>query len=902
MSPIDAATPTGPRDRLRLVLDALPVMVAGVDHDLRYTIVNSRYAARFGATPDALIGKPIGAVVGPEVVALIEPYVRRALAGERVTFEGIIPYPGIGPQTIRCELAPEHAADGGVAGCIGTVENVTERRRVQANERNFSFLVQQASDFIGISDLEFQPIYVNEAARRLVGLTDAADGEHVTVFDFIQPEHHQFLRETFFPAVLRDGRASAEIQFRHFQTGAAFWMQYNVLRLDDERGHPIGYATISRDLTEEKRTETLLLEVTRVRERSLARLRELADSLPQIVWSTGPEGIPDYYNRQWYRRAGTTTPDELNGSDLLHPADRDACVAAWAAARATGTLFEMEYRLKFPGDPEYRWYLGRTAPVRDESGAVVRWYGTSTDIHDQKMAETALGESRERLRAALDASETGTFRWDIRTNALDWDASLDRLFGVAPNAGARSLAEFIGLVHPDDRAGVVSACERCAAEGADFEEEFRVVWPDGTVRWLYDKGRAYADADGRPLYMTGACVDVTERRRKEDDLRDADRQKDEFLGMLAHELRNPLAPFVYGLAAIERLGGTAAIARPLEIMHRQVRRMTKLVDDLLDVSRVTQGKIPLHRETVDIVVLVQHALDASRPALERRGHAVDVVIEDADLRVSGDAQRLGQVFENLLGNAAKYTPPHGRITVSVRRDGGEVAIAIRDTGVGIAADMLPRVFDLFVQADASLERADGGLGIGLTLVDRLTRLHGGRVSATSDGAGHGTEFTVHLPLLDAEARSGTVRPQTSPPAVEPRRILIVDDNQDSAEMLAALLQLDGHAVRVVADGRSALTAAGAFDPDVVLLDIGLPGMNGFDVIREIRATPALRHLAVVATTGFGRDEDRARTREAGFDHHLTKPIDIADVRRLLATVGAGADTRPGPPRYARAQN
>jgi len=614
---------------------------------------------------------------------------------------------------------------------------------------------------------------------------------------------------------------------------------------------------------------------------SLARFRELADAMPQIVWSSDGAGKVDYVNRRWYELTART-PGDLNVGGIVHTDDQTRVQEAFDHSIRTGTPFQEEFRLCLPGKPEPRWYLGRALPVRDGEGRIVRWYATSTDIHDQKRTEAQLADSRERLRAALDASGTGTFRWDIDTDKLDWDDNLDRLFGLAPGATARSLPEFIRLVHPDDRQRVIDACARCAAGSPEFDEEFRVAWPDGTIRWISDRGRVYATSNGA-RYMTGACVDVTDRRIKEDALRAADRQKDEFLGMLAHEIRNPLAPMMYSASILERHVDDPELKRPIEIIGRQARRMIRIVDDLLDVSRVMQGKISLQRERVVIADLVSQSVDACRPLMESRRHVLDLATIDPRLTVNGDAVRLAQVIENILINAAKYTPDGGRITVSATAEGSWAAIDVTDTGVGITSEMLQRVFDLFAQADTSLDRAEGGLGIGLTLVDKLVRMHGGVVEGRSAGRGLGSTFTIRLPLM--RSRESQVDDRPARLTTFGRRVLVVDDNEDSAEMLKMLLEMNDHEVWLAHNGRDALTAASVFQPDAILLDIGLPGMDGYQVIAQLRAMRWVSPVIIVATTGYGRDEDRARCLAAGFDDHLTKPIDPAQLEDILKVKG-----------------
>jgi PAS domain S-box-containing protein len=737
---------------------------------------------------------------------------------------------------------------------------------------DFAFLAENATDFIGICDLELRPLFVNREGRRLVGLPEAGGLDTIGVLDWFFPEDRDLLSGPFLDQVRREGRASIEVRFRHFLTGEPIWMAYHVIRMEDAAGQHTGYATISTDLTQHRRAEQAL--------------RDLADSMPQIVWSSDASGVTDYYNRRWHELTGGGADTKESARAIIHEDDRESTRRAWEAAFAAGALFEHEYRLRFPASTEDRWYLGRSVPVKDAGGKVVRWYGTSTDIHELKMAEAELAESRERLRAALDASSTGTSRWDIDAGDVEWDDNLYRLFGLLPGPGSRPLDYFMALVHEDDRQRVIDGCRRCAEEGADFEAEFRVVWPDGAVHWLYEKGRVYTAANGR-RYMIAACVDITERRNKEDALRAADRQKDEFLGMLSHEIRNPLAPMMYSVNLLERQITDPALRRPLDVIGRQLRRMVHIVDDLLDASRVTHGKISLKRASVSLTEIVSQAVEASRSRMEAHGHALIHEAAQEPLLMSGDAARLGQVLENLLANAAKYTPNGGTVTVRVEREGGEAVITVADTGVGIDAAMLPRVFDLFAQADTSLDRSEGGLGIGLTLADRLTRLHGGRLSAHSDGLGAGSTFIVRLPLLGDRSRASADEPVPDRANVA-RRVLIVDGNVDAAVALGLLLEMNGHAVRRVHHGPAAVDAAREFRPDAVLLDISLPGMNGFEVLKRLRELADGRPLAIIATTGYGRDEDRRRCLAAGFDEHLTKPIAIGDVERLLSALAVKA--------------
>jgi two-component system CheB/CheR fusion protein len=377
-----------------------------------------------------------------------------------------------------------------------------------------------------------------------------------------------------------------------------------------------------------------------------------------------------------------------------------------------------------------------------------------------------------------------------------------------------------------------------------------------------------------------------ELRRRAAELAESDRRKDEFLALLAHELRNPLAPIRNALQVMRLRGlGDPALERARDIIDRQVQSLARLVDDLLDVSRISRGKAELRRERVDMSSVATAAVETSRPLIEKRRHRLMVDLCQEPLPLDADPIRLQQVLTNLLNNAAKYTDPGGEIRLTTAREDQEAVVRVRDTGIGIPPEMQARVFDLFMQADRATDRAQGGLGIGLTLVRRLVELHGGRVRVFSPGPGQGSEFTVRLPLA-APAAAETPAPavpaaEPAPSGGRPKRVVVVDDNRDGAESLAMLLRLWGHDVLVAHDGPTALVKVKEERPDVVLLDIGLPGMDGYQVARRLREHGSGRPV-LVALTGFGHEDARRRSREAGFDHHLTKPVDPADLQRLLA--------------------
>jgi signal transduction histidine kinase/CheY-like chemotaxis protein len=439
---------------------------------------------------------------------------------------------------------------------------------------------------------------------------------------------------------------------------------------------------------------------------------------------------------------------------------------------------------------------------------------------------------------------------------------------------------------------------------------------DGTVRLAvipigYDANCGFVVAGSRQpdfpvqtdrlLLGVGAnqAAVVLQHKRTEAAFQELDRRKDEFLAILAHELRNPLAPLSNSLEILRLAeeNSPELLEQTRGTMERQVRQMVRLVDDLMDVSRITRGKIELRRERTELAAVLEHAVETARPVIEAPGHELTVTLPPEPVFLDGDPGRLAQVFANLLNNAAKYTRPAGQIRLTAERQGSQAVVKVRDTGIGIPADVLPRIFDIFTQGDRSLERAQGGLGIGLSIVRGVVELHGGSVAAHSAGPGQGSEFTVRLPALAAstwESRAAEVggEPATVP---APRRILVADDNADSAESLALLLTLRGSEVRTARDGWEAVEAAAAFGPDVVLLDIGMPRLNGYEAARKIREQSRGEWMVLIALTGWGQNEDRQRSTEAGFDFHLVKPVDFAALEQLLASLEGRSSMRPPGP-------
>jgi PAS domain S-box-containing protein len=553
-------------------------------------------------------------------------------------------------------------------------------------------------------------------------------------------------------------------------------------------------------------------------------------------------------------------------------------------------------------DRSILWISASVRAVLDDAGEVVRYEGAVQDVTARRGAEEDLRYVMAHAQCLLwhalverdeNPGAPAPFAWS--RHVFD-DAAAQRFMPLEVPPGQTYRDAWHYCRPPEDRAqGERTYIEALTSGQTEYAQEFRCIDRDGALHWVHEQ--VHVDPlPGGQWRLVGVCTDVTERKRLEEVLRlraealtEADRRKDEFLAMLAHELRNPLAPIrnaVYLLT--ERTPEDPALRRAHAVLDRQVRQMARLVDDLLDVSRITRGKIDLRAEPADLRAIVTNAVQTCRPFIDARGHRLEMSLPAAPLLASVDGARMEQVVANLVNNAAKYTPPGGEIRLSLELEAEEGVLRVKDTGVGIAPELLPRVFEPFVQADHSLERTHGGLGLGLTLVHRLVELHGGTVSAHSDGPGAGCEFTVRLPAAAARPAPSAPSGAAGPAAEQrPLRVLVVDDNEDATETLTDLLELWGHGVRTAHDGRAALAAAEEYAPDVVLLDIGLPGMDGYEVAVHLRSRPECA-ARLVAVTGYGQEEDRRRSREAGFDLHLTKPVDPEELKRVLAAAPAGS--------------
>jgi len=679
---------------------------------------------------------------------------------------------GIETAFLNFVYQPLRAADGSVKDVLVVAIDVTAevkgRRAAEAVSAEFEAMFNSMPDGAYLGD-EHGIRRTNQAGLALLGVESV---------ESLHRPPHEFLRAARARAAttgepVEPGRGSIERALSGEVVRDEFII-WNPVRGRDIRlrsvaspvrvgGVITGAVILHTDITEQHSALMAL-------QRSEGSFRTLAEAIPQQVWTATPDGALDFVNQRVLSYFAAT-PEQVLGAgwqEVIHPDDLPAAIASWTHALKTREKYEIEFRLR-RADGAYRWHLARAFASLDSDGAVVKWFGTNTDIDEAK-----------KVREELEHSRT---------------------------------------------------------------------------------------------------VEQQLRREAEQ----ANRAKDEFLAMLGHELRNPLAPITTALQLM-KLRSDPALSKERTIIERQVDHLTRLVDDLLDVSRITGGKIELNRQRLELASVVASAIEIASPLLEQRQHHLTVEVAPRGLPVDGDPVRLAQVVSNLLTNAAKYTEPGGYIALHAAREGAAVVLKVKDNGIGIAADMLPRVFELFVQERQSIDRARGGLGLGLTIVRTLVKMHGGTVSVHSQGHGLGSEFTLRLPAADspAAAVADAVRADGPPLRPDLRRVLIVDDNADAAELLSTMLEFLGHKTRVAHDGPAALKLVESFVPDFAVLDIGLPVMDGYELAQKLRERPALRSLRLVALTGYGQQTDRQRSAEAGFFAHLVKPIQIALLEALLS--------------------
>jgi PAS domain S-box-containing protein len=884
---------------LRAVVETTPACIKLVAADGTVLDMNSAGLAMVEANAlEEVKGRCVYDLVSDEYRAAFRALNERVCSGAHETMQ----FEVVGLRGTRRYMetyaAPLRGPDGNYVQLAITVD-VTSRKQTEQELRRQAQVLESMVEGVSVADETGVIVYTNPAEDRIFGYARGElVGQNVSVQnDYPEDENRRIVTEVI-ERLKREKSWSGEFSNRR-KDGSKFTTFARISALDI--GGRRYFVCVQEDITDRKLAENALADAR-------ARLDAALEAGAIATWTWDIQQNRLFADRM-LARLFNLPPSHADGGPLdeyarsIHPEDLPQVMHALEHAVASGRDYRAEYRV-VQADGTVRWVVASGRAERDGTGRATRMPGVLVDITERKALE-------EQLRVRLDQlADADRRKEELLASLRESEEKLRLLADTIPQLAwmahpngeiywyNRRWYEYTGTtpeqvagwnwqsVHdPEVLPAVLERWKTSLSTGEPFDMVFPLRGADGRFRPFLTRVNPLRSGDGRILHWFGTNTDISDIKRMEEALRDADRRKDEFLATLAHELRNPLAPIRNSLEILKMPRLDPAVARQaVGMMGRQVQSLVRLVDDLLDVARVMRNKIELRKEPLQVATVVARAVEMVQSQIDAHAHRLELSVPEESLIVHADPVRLAQVIGNLLSNSAKYTESMGHISLAVLRSGPDVLFRVKDDGIGIAKDVLPHIFELFVQADHAFARAHGGLGIGLTLVKNLVEMHGGTVHAHSAGVGKGSEFTVRLPLEGAsEAEQPAPDVEQLPTVYAPgHRLLVVDDNVDAARSLAMLLRLHGHDVAVAHDGRSALETAEAFRPRAVFLDIGMPGMDGYEVARLMRHQCNLNGVVLVALSGWGQAEDRRRTAAAGFHHHLIKPAEPAALGHVLA--------------------
>ncbi len=991
--------------RLAAIVESSDDAIISKDLNGILTSWNKGAERMFGYTPEEIIGKPNTVLFPADRQEEEKLLFERLKQGEHIEHYETVRLRKDGtPLDVSLALSPLKNDRGEIVGASKTIRDVTESKRareaVRESEERFHLLADSMAQLAWIVDETGKAIWFNRRWFDYTGLDAEGIRENVGR-NVVHPDHSERMIEALRHSLAQGTDFELVFPLRRHD-GEYRWFLSRMLPVRNEAGKVVRWFGTNTDVTAELAAREEL-------QQSEERFRLLADNIGQLAWMAEPAGDINWYNKRWFEYSGTTL-EEMRGwgwQKVHHPDHVEAVTAKFKAHIEQ----EKDWEDTFPirgADGQYRWFLSRAFPVRDEQGKVVRWFGTNTDVTDERAAREELQQSEERFRLLADNVKQLIWMAPADGSSMWFNKRWHEFTGMT---GEQIRMDAKSLHHPDHYDRAINSLRECAAKGEPWEDTFPLKGKDGkyhwflatampvhnaegkVVRWfgtctdittareaqalIYENEERFrmladnmsqmayvADADGRITWVNrrwtdytgmgveemndggwgkavdpahfddmvasysiaqqkgepweyvfrvksttgeyrwflsrsvpilgedgkverwfGTNTDITAQKLAEEALEESAKHKDHFLATLAHELRNPLAPLKNGLQLMELAPDDPQLLETTrEMMVRQLDHMVRLVDDLMDLSRISRGKIDLQKEDMALHHAVSMAMEASKPLIDRNRHHLEVILQEANLVVHGDVARLTQVVSNLLNNAAKYTAPGGRIELNMRKEGDQAVISVKDNGIGISPDAMPRVFDMFTQVDPHINNnATGGLGIGLNVVQRLVRMHHGDVEGRSEGLGKGSEFIVRLPLVATteKPKDGEMVKDTLA-ALSKRRVLVVDDNEDIALSMSMILKKIGHTVAVANDGEHAVAMAESFRPDVILMDIGMPRMNGYEACATIRKTEHGKRIHIIAVSGWGQEEDRKKSQDAGFDGHVVKPMEKATLERVIA--------------------
>jgi PAS domain S-box-containing protein len=862
----------------RLVADSAPMLVWVADENNEGTYFNKRWLEFTGRSHDQELGKGWIDSVHSDDLRALQIRDQAFETRSRFTTQFRLRSAGGEHRWMLASGAPLFDPNGRFLGFVGSCVDITDRKLADESRAWLAAVVSASNDAIVSKTLEGIVLSWNEGAERIFGYT-ASETIGRSIDLIIPPE----LRDEERHVLARLGRGE---RIEHFETvrvrkdGRRIDIGLTISPIRDDTGQVVGASKTAHDITEHKRAVSALTE-------SEARYRAVVESQSEMLVRFRPEGTILFANGA-YGRALAVDHEALVGRcfwDFVPPGEQPKVKAL--LARLTPAAPEVHIENQLETADGTRWTLWTNRALRfDDAGALLEAQATGIDITDRKRAEKALSDSEQR------------FVWFMHhLPGLAWIKDTQGRYVYANEAAAQAFntprSSLLGKTDFDlfdaATAGLFRDNDLRALDAPEGVQTVEALQHrDGMLHHSIVSKFKIPGTEDRPTLLGGVAIDITERKRAEEALRDSARRKDEFLAVLGHELRNPLAPLRNGIELLKEWSGAESrLERVLDMMDRQLMHLLRLVDDLLDISRIGRGKAELKPTRIDLRSVIGAAVEQAQPLMTERRHTLNVQQSAIPLAVTGDFERLVQVVANLLTNAATYTDEGGRIDVRTELAGGDAVVCVADTGLGIAHEHLDTVFEPFAQvAEQTTQASARGLGIGLALSREIVRMHGGKIEAKSAGLGQGSEFRVSVPLAQTRAAVQEAEPPARGRApTRARRILVVDDNADAAESLQRILEIYGHTVRAVADGYAALEAFETFRPTVVLLDIGLPELDGYEVARRIRAMPHGRNICLCAITGWGQAEDKRRAREAGFDEHMTKPVDLGALTALIAREG-----------------
>lgn len=893
-----------------------------IGKDINGVITSWNRAAErlYGYSAAEAIGRPIAILAPPDRADEMPAILARLKQGERIEHFDTVRRAKDGRLVpISFTMSPIKDEDGAIVGASKIARDISERKRAEKalheEKERLHATLTGIGDAVIVTDANGRVTMMNRVAQSLTGWMEEAVGQALDEVFRIVNEQTRKPVESPATRALREGGivglANHTVLIR--KDGTERPIDDSAAPIFDAQGQVIGCVLVFRDITERRRAEDERREV-------IARLDSLIAHAPIGIALFDADLRFITINDQAAAIDGISKDAHLGKTvcELL-PELGPKVETLLRQVRDTGKpLIGAHITGETPAAPgQRRHWIANYYPVQDGIGRAGAIGAVALEITDLKRAEDELRRAEERIRSVVNNVIDGIITIDERGMVQSFNPAAERLFGYS---ASEVTGQNVKMLMPEPYHNehdtylsnyLVTGKARIIGIGREvvglrkndstFPMELAVGEFSlggrrhftGIVRDISERKQAEAELRERAADVAVALAKRTEEARRaekaEQQLREADRRKNEFLATLAHELRNPLAPVRNAVQILLMKGPPDPDLKwGRAVIDRQVQHMARLLDDLLDVSRITHNKLELRKERVEMAAVVQSAVETSRPLIDSGGQELTVALPDQHVYLDADPVRLAQVFSNLLNNAAKYSEPGGHIRLTCERQGRDVVVSVKDDGVGIAAEMLPRIFDIFSQSKRVLERSQGGLGIGLSLVRGLVELHGGSIEARSEGQDKGSEFIVRLPVIVAKVVQESSPPSKDgeQPRVRKCRLLIVDDLKDSADSLAMLLKMIGHEVHTAYDGEDAIIAAERFTPEVILLDIGMPKLNGYDACRRIRQQPWGKGMYLVALTGWGQEDDRRRTEAAGFDHHMVKPVDPSELMKLLASLPA----------------